>query len=86
MGWNLLLLRQKTAKNPMITSIVSKFQWFRNRLFKLFHYRAGATLDLIDALAATLTTNSVLTLRKKIDAVAQSEKARCKERFEAQLD
>lgn len=46
----------------MTISIVSKFQWFRNRLFKLFHYRAGATLDLVDALAATPTTDSVVKL------------------------
>ena len=26
----------------MIGTIVSKFQWFRKRLFQLFHYRAGA--------------------------------------------
>ena len=46
----------------MITTIVSKFQWFRNRLFQLFEYRAGATMDLIDALAATATTDSVVKL------------------------
>ena len=46
----------------MITTIVSKFQWFRNRLFQLFDYRAGATMDLIDALAATSTTDSVVKL------------------------
>lgn len=46
----------------MITTIVSKFQWFRNRLFRLFHYRAGATMDLIDALAATPTMDSVVKL------------------------
>lgn len=46
----------------MIGTIVSKFQWFRKRIFQLFHYRAGATLDLIDALAATPTTDSVVKL------------------------
>ena len=46
----------------MTTTIVSKFQWFRNRLFLLFHYRAGATMDLIDALAATPTKDSVVKL------------------------
>ena len=46
----------------MITTIVSKFQWFRNRLFRLLDYRAGATIDLIDALAATPTTDSVVKL------------------------
>lgn len=37
----------------MIETIVSKFQSFRNRLFQLFDYRAGASMDLIDAVAAT---------------------------------
>jgi DDE superfamily endonuclease len=46
----------------MIETIVSKFQWFRKRLFRLFSYRAGATMDLIDALAATPTTDSVVKL------------------------
>jgi hypothetical protein len=46
----------------MIGTIVSNFQWFRKRLFRLFDYRAGATLDLIDALAATPTTDSVVKL------------------------
>lgn len=46
----------------MIGTIVSNFQWFRKRLFGLFQYRAGATLDLIDALAATPTTDSVVKL------------------------
>jgi hypothetical protein len=46
----------------MIDTIVSKFQRFRNRLFQLFDYRAGATMDLIDALAATPTTDSVVKL------------------------
>jgi hypothetical protein len=50
------------AKNPMIGNIVSNFQWFRKRLFRLFDYRAGATMDLIDALAATPTTDSVVKL------------------------
>ena len=50
------------AKNPMITTIISKFQWFRNRLFHLFHYRAGATLDLIDTLAVTPTADSIVKL------------------------
>ena len=46
----------------MIGTIVSNFQWFRNRLFRLFDYRAGSTMDLIDALAATPTTNSIVKL------------------------
>ena len=46
----------------MITSITSKFQYFRQRLFQLFDYRAGATMDLIDALAATPTADSVVKL------------------------
>jgi hypothetical protein len=46
----------------MITTIVSKFQWFRNRLFRLLDYRAGATIDLIDALAATPMTDSIVKL------------------------
>ena len=50
----------------MIGTIVSKFQSFRNRLFKLFLYRAGATIDLIDALAATPTTDSVVKLSLSI--------------------
>ncbi len=62
MGWNFLLLHKKTTKSPMIETIVSKFQRFRNRLFQLFDYRAGATMDLIDALAATPTTDSVVKL------------------------
>jgi len=35
----------------MIESILSKTQDFRNRLFGLFKFRAGATMDLIDAVA-----------------------------------
>lgn len=46
----------------MIESIVSKFQSFRNRLFRLFHYRAGATMDLIDAASAEITADSVVKL------------------------
>jgi len=46
----------------MIGTIVSNFQWFRKRLFRLFDYRAGATMDLIDALAATPTTDSIVKL------------------------
>jgi hypothetical protein len=37
----------------MINTIISKFQGFRNHLFQLFHYRAGAAMDLIDTVAAT---------------------------------
>lgn len=44
----------------MIESIVAKFQTFRHRLFQLFPYRAGATLDLIDALSAMTTADSVV--------------------------
>lgn len=43
----------------MIESIVSKIQDFRNRLFGLFKLRAGATMDLIDALAGP-SCNSVV--------------------------
>jgi hypothetical protein len=46
----------------MIESIVSKFQNFRYRLFQLFRYRAGATMDLIDAVSATNTADSVVKL------------------------
>lgn len=45
----------------MIDTILSKFQSFRNRLFQLFHYRAGATMDLIDTLSAT-TADSIVKL------------------------
>src|SRR5882762_2104939 len=38
-------------EGPMIKSMIDKVQSFRQRLFQLFHFRAGATLDLIDALA-----------------------------------
>ncbi len=62
MGWNFLLTDKKTTKNPMIETIVSKFQSFRNRLFQLFHYRAGATMDLIDTVSATITADSVVKL------------------------
>ena len=43
----------------MINTIISKFQCFRNRLFQLFHYRAGATMDLIDTVAATAVDSVV---------------------------
>jgi DDE superfamily endonuclease len=43
----------------MINTIVSKFQSFRNRLFQLFHYRAGASMDLIDTVAATAVDSVV---------------------------
>jgi hypothetical protein len=46
----------------MIELIVAKFQTFRHRLFHLFPYRAGATMDLIDALSATTTVDSVVKL------------------------
>ncbi|MGH2638806.1 MAG: transposase [Rhabdochlamydiaceae bacterium] len=46
----------------MIASIVSKFQSFRQRLFKLFPYRAGASMDLIDAVAAETNASSVVKL------------------------
>lgn len=45
----------------MIASILSKFQSFRNCLFQLFPYRAGATMDLIDTVAAT-TVDSIVKL------------------------
>jgi Transposase DDE domain len=60
MGWNFLLQHKKTTKNPMIESIVAKFQTFRHRLFQLFPYRAGATMDLIDAVSAMTTADSVV--------------------------
>jgi len=44
----------------MIDPIVSKFQSFRNRLFQLFTYRSGATLDLIDATAAETSASSIV--------------------------
>ena len=46
----------------MIESIVAKFQTFRHRLFQLFPYRAGATMDLIDALSAMTTADSVVKM------------------------
>ena len=46
----------------MITEIVSKFESFRNRLFRLFHYRSGATMDLIDAVSAVGVTDSIVKL------------------------
>lgn len=46
----------------MIEPIVSKFQSFRNRLFQLFHYRSGATMDLIDAVSANTEADSVVKL------------------------
>jgi Transposase DDE domain len=46
----------------MIEAIVSKFQSFRNRLFRLFPYRAGATMDLIDAVSSEITADSVVKL------------------------
>jgi hypothetical protein len=53
---------KKRAKNPMIELIVAKFQTFRHRLFRLFPYRAGATMDLIDAVSAMTTADSVVKL------------------------
>jgi hypothetical protein len=53
---------KKRAKNPMIELIVAKFQTFRHRLFQLFPYRAGATMDLIDAVSAMTTADSVVKL------------------------
>jgi len=46
----------------MIGKIVNKFQTFRNRLFRLFPYRASATMDLIDAVASSTGTTSVVKL------------------------
>ncbi len=46
----------------MIEVIVSKFQSFRNRLFRLFPYRAGATMDLIDTVSSETTADSVVKL------------------------
>ncbi len=60
MGWNFLLQHKKTTKNPMIEAILFKFQSFRNRLFQLFDYRSGATMDLIDAVSAEITASSVV--------------------------
>lgn len=46
----------------MIELIVAKFQTFRHRLFQLFPYRAGATMDLIDTVSAMTTADSVVKL------------------------
>ena len=46
----------------MIETIISKFQTFRNRLFTLFPYRAGATMDLIDTVAAEANASSIVKL------------------------
>lgn len=46
----------------MINIIVAQFQTFRHRLFQLFPYRAGATMDLIDAVSAMTTADSVVKL------------------------
>jgi hypothetical protein len=46
----------------MIESIVPKFRTFRHRLFQLFPYRAGATMDLIDAVSAMTIADSVVKL------------------------
>lgn len=46
----------------MIATIVSKFQSFRNRLFQLFHYRSGATMDLIDTVSAETSADSIVKL------------------------
>ena len=46
----------------MIDIIVAQFQTFRHRLFQLFPYRAGATMDLIDAVSAMTTADSVVKL------------------------
>ena len=46
----------------MIEAIVSKFQSFRNRLFQLFHYRSGATMDLIDTVSAEIAADSIVKL------------------------
>ena len=43
----------------MIEPIVAKVQSFRQRLFQIFRFRAGATLDLIDALAESASTSIV---------------------------
>jgi hypothetical protein len=52
--------QKKQPKNPMIETIVTNFQSFRKHLFQLFRYRAGATLDLIDAVAATINSDSIV--------------------------
>ena len=46
----------------MIEAILFKFQSFRNRLFQLFDYRSGATMDLIDAVSAEITASSVVKM------------------------
>ncbi len=46
----------------MTKPIVTKFRTFRHRLFQLFPYRAGATMDLIDAVSAMSTADSVVKL------------------------
>ena len=47
---------------PMINTIVSKFQCFRNRLFQAFPQRAGATMDLIDAVCAETNISSIVKI------------------------
>jgi hypothetical protein len=46
----------------MIDTIVNRFQTFRNRLFSLFQYRADATMDLIDAVAAEDSSTSIVKI------------------------
>ncbi len=46
----------------MIEAIVPKFQNFRNHLFKLFPYRAGATMDLIDTVSSETNADSIVKL------------------------
>lgn len=44
----------------MIDAILSKFKSFRNRLFQLFPYRAGATMDLIDTVCAETNADTIV--------------------------
>jgi len=46
----------------MTKNILSKFQSFRNRLFQLFPFRAGATMDLIDTVSAETRIDSIVKL------------------------
>ncbi len=46
----------------MIDSTIPRFQHFRNQLFQLFPYRAGATMDLIDAVSAEIRADSIVKL------------------------
>lgn len=46
----------------MTDSTIDRFRNFRNRLFNHFHYRADATMDLIDATAGGVSNDSVVKI------------------------